>query len=149
MDCRDFKKLISRELDGEIGDTDLTELGRHIESCEECREFKAALARTFSVHRGLRDAAAPTSIVPAVLAAIEREESVPRVPWWRRIAVPAAAALVLITGALSGNYLVDAFVTTNGEATAETLELDYFEEYPPGSVGDMLIAAAEGGGDEQ
>jgi len=145
MDCRDFKKLISRELDSEISDSDRKALGRHLETCIECRDFKAALARTFSVHRGLRDVEAPPSIVPAVITAVACEEPVRSVPWWRRIAVPAAAALVLIAGALTGNYLVGAFVTTNGEATAETLELDYFEEYPPGSVGEVLIAAAEGG----
>lgn len=149
MDCRDFKKLISRELDGEISDSDRKALDRHIEACDGCRDFKSALARTFSIHRGLPDAAAPPSIVPAVVAAVEREEPVRRAPWWRRIVVPAAAAVVLVAGTLSGNYLADAFVTSNGIATAETLELDYLDEYPPGSVGDMLIAAAEGGDNEE
>ena len=149
MDCHDFKKLISRELDSEISDSDRRALDSHVEACDGCRDFKASLARTFSIHRGLRDAAAPPSIVPVVIAAVEREEPVRRAPWWRRIAVPAAAAIVLFAGALSGNFLVDAFVASNGLETAETLELDYFEEYPPGSVGDILIAAAEGDGNGQ
>ena len=145
MECRDYKKLISRELDGEISDSDRKALDVHIGACEECRDFKAALTRTFSVHRGLRDAAAPASIVPAVFAAIDGEEPIRKAPWWRRFVVPAAAAVVLVAGTLSGNYLADAYVTPNGTVTAETLELDHFEEYPPGSVGDILIAAAEGG----
>ena len=45
--------------------------------------------------------------------------------------------------------LADTFVTSNGMETAENLELDYLEEYPPGSVGDMLIAMAEGGSNEE
>jgi hypothetical protein len=66
-----------------------------------------------------------------------------------RIALSAAAVIILLAGIVTGDFLARAFTGAPSEGYTEVLALEYFEEYPPGSVGEALIAAAEGGGDEQ
>ncbi len=39
--CQTYRKLISLEMDGEIGAHDHESLGRHLESCSACRAEKA------------------------------------------------------------------------------------------------------------
>ncbi len=149
MDCSNYRTMISRELDGEIEREEREALDRHVETCPDCREFRAALIETFTIHRQLGEVEPPATILPAVLAEVERPERVGWFRGWLRVAVPAAAALVMLLGFQIGDLLTETLASGDMNEQAEVLELDYLDEYPPGSLGDALALAVEGGEDDE
>lgn len=149
MECSDLRKLISEELDGEIREGDRDLLGRHLDSCEGCREFRESLLEMSALHREMVEVEAPSTILSAVMAATEEQEAEETRKWWFRIPVPAAAVLVMLLGIGIGVFLTEAFTPAAVNGQADVLELEYLDEYPPESVGEVLLSVAEGGGDEQ
>ena len=148
MDCSDFHRMISREIDGEIGMTDRLALDRHLEECDACREYRESLLETFHLHSEMALAQPPSSILAGAMAAVEGSAGKGWMQGWLRIAVPAAAALTVLLGLRVGGFLTETFAPPDTGEHVEVLELDYLGEYPPGSVGDILITVAEGDGDE-
>lgn len=147
MDCDGFRKMISKELDGELADADRAALERHISGCDDCRAFREILGETVSMHRALADVSPPPSIVPAVMAAIEKPEKAWWVRGWLKVAVPAAALIVLL-GLQAGGFMMEVFFPEPQGDDVAIIELEYLGEYPPDSVGDVLITAMEGGENE-
>ena len=147
MDCDGFRKMISMELDGELADADRAVLERHVGTCADCRAFREMLVETVSIHRSLADVSPPPSIVPAVMAAVEEPERAWWVRGWLKVAVPAAAVIVLL-GLQAGGFMMEVFSTGPQGDDVAIVELEYLDGYPPDSVGDVLVAALEGGGDE-
>ncbi len=145
MRCEEFKRSIIRDLDGEASAGEVESLKRHLEACESCRHLQESFSRIDSLHRGLEEHEVPESIVEAVLREVEDVGTV-RMAGWLRIATAAAAAVVVFLGVKVGGYLDSAFFTPEKEVAV--LELEHLDEYPPDSIGDILIAAAEGGEDE-
>ncbi len=148
MDCSDFHKMISREVDGEIGLADRQFLERHLRECEDCREYRESFLETFSLHREMVEVQPPSSILPAVMTAVRGAERKDWMQGWLRIAVPSAAALIVLLGLRVGGFLTEVLAPAGIEEQTEVLELEYLEEYPPDSVGDLLITIAKGDGDE-
>jgi predicted anti-sigma-YlaC factor YlaD len=146
MGCNEFRMMISKGFDGEIEDSERQALERHLYACEDCRLFKESLIQILLIHRELVEVQPPHSLLSAVIAAVEKPRS--KVQGWINIAVPVAAALIMLLGYLAGDFLAESFVPAGVEDQAELLELDYLEEYPPGSMGDVLMAAMEEGRDE-
>ncbi len=147
MDCRRFRTMVSRELDGALDGAGRRELDAHLASCEGCRRFRELSLAGLAMHRSAGDAAPPPSLLPAILAAIE---AAPRRRWtsgWLRLAVPAAAAAAIV-GVWIGGLMREAYVPAGAGNRADVLELTYLDEYPPGSMGDILMASNGGGGDE-
>ena len=68
---------------------------------------------------------------------------------WLRFALPAAAAVVLFLGVLAGGNLIEVIMPSNGTDAAEVFGLEYLEEHPPGSVGELMLAEAEGGAEDE
>lgn len=151
MRCSDVRKMISRELDGMLAGEDIPAVSSHLESCEACREFKAALVELHSLHRDAEAFEPPVSLLQSIMDAVE-ERNTGRT-WtrgWLRFALPAAAAVVLFLGILAGGSLTEALRPSNGSDVAEVFGLEFLEEHPPGSVGELMLAEAEGGvGDER
>jgi anti-sigma factor RsiW len=148
MDCDGFRRMISRRLDGELGDAELERLERHLEVCDACRRCLESFGETVSVHERLIEMPPPPSIVPAVMAAIEEPEPAWWVRGWLKVAVPAAALIILL-GVQVGGFLTDTFSPSQQGEEVAVIGLDYLEEYPPGSFGDVLVMASEGDGDEE
>jgi predicted anti-sigma-YlaC factor YlaD len=148
MECSDVRKLISRKLDGEIQKRERELLGQHLDSCEGCREFHESALELYALHREMAELEAPPAILPAVMAAFEEREPVAARRWWLGIPVPAMAVLVMIVGVAIGGFLIDALTPTEVNGQADVLELEYLDEYPPESIGEVLLSDAEGGGDE-
>ena len=150
MKCSDVRKEISRELDGMLDERELSSLARHLESCDACREFRAVLAELHSLHRDAEVLDPPISLLTSIMDAVE-ERSAGRT-WthgWLRFALPAAAAVVLFLGILAGSNLTEMFLPSNGTDAAEVFGLEYLEEHPPGSVGELMLAGAEGGVEDE
>ncbi|UCF05710.1 MAG: zf-HC2 domain-containing protein [bacterium] len=148
MDCDGFRKMISRRLDGELGDAELEKLERHLKVCDACRRCLESFGETVSIHKSLIEVSPPPSIVPSVMAAIEEPEPAWWVRGWLKVAVPAAALIVLL-GLQVGGFLTETFVPPQQGDEVAVIELEYLDEYPPGSFGDVLVMASEGGGDEE
>lgn len=149
MECNDIRNLISKELDGEIQEREREFLRRHLDSCEECRELRESFLEVSTLHREMIELEAPLAILPAVMAVFEEREPEVARKWWLRIPVPAMTVLVMLLGIGIGGFLIDAFTPTEVNGQADVLELEYLDEYPPESIGEVLLSEAEGGGDEQ
>jgi anti-sigma factor RsiW len=148
MDCRKFRTMVSRELDGALDGAGRGELDAHLASCEACRRFKELSAAGLSAHRSMRDAEPPASLLPSILAAVE---VAPRRRWmsgWLRVGLPAAAAAAAVVGGWVGGLMRETYVPAGAGNQTDVLELTYLDEYPPGSMGDILMASNGGGGDE-
>ncbi len=148
MDCRDFRKMLSREIDGEIDHADEKSLSAHLEVCESCRRAHAALKEATALHRDLAQLEPPRTLVTDVMASIGEPERRGRLTGFFRIAVPIAAAVVLVLGVYAGMFLGDLIKQPAINGSLAVLELEYLDEFPPGSTGDVIMTATEGGDDE-
>jgi predicted anti-sigma-YlaC factor YlaD len=150
MDCRKFRTMVSRMLDGELaGAEGKSLLEEHLGSCEECRRFAEISSAGLAIHRSVGTADPPPSLLPSILAAVEVE---PRRGWvrgWLRMAVPAFAAAAAVFGFWIGGLMHESFMPARTESQTDVLELSYLDAYPPGSMGAILMTATEGGGDEE
>ena len=150
MKCSDVRKEISRELDGVLNEEELSALARHLQSCDACREFSAAFAELHSLHREAEALDPPISLLPSIMDAVE-EHGTGRT-WthgWLRFALPAAAAVVLFLGIMAGGSLMEMLLPSNGTDVTEVFGLEYLEEHPPGSVGELMLAGVEGGVEDE
>jgi predicted anti-sigma-YlaC factor YlaD len=148
MDCRKFRTMISRELDGALDGAGRGELDAHLAVCEACRRFRELSLAGLSAHRSARDAEPPASLLPSILAAVE---VAPRRRWtggWLRLAVPAAAAAAVVFGVWIGGLMRETYAPAVAGSQTDVLELTYLDEYPPGSMGEILMASNGGGEDE-
>jgi len=142
--------MVSRELDGALDGTGRRELEAHLASCEACRRFRELSLAGLSMHRSVRDAEPPPSLLPSILAAVEAAPRRRLMSGWLRLAVPAAAAAAAVVGVgvWVGGLMREAYVPAGAGSQTDVLELTYLDEYPPGSMGDILMASNGGGGDE-
>ena len=150
MKCSDVRKEISKELDGVLDKEQLSVLAGHLESCEACREFRAALTQLHSLHLTAEELDPPMSLLPSIMDAVEERGAGPA--WtrgWLRFALPAAASVVLFLGILAGGILTDMLLPSNGTDAAEVFGFEYLEEHPPGSVGELMLAGVEGGVEDE
>jgi anti-sigma factor RsiW len=149
MKCSDIRKEISRELDGELEQSSAEALALHLETCEDCCSYRESMLQLFSLHSGLEEAEPPLRLLPSVMSALEGSARRDRSSWWFRFAVPAAAVLVIFLGLLAGGRLAEMIGPVNGNGQTDIFGLEYLEELPPGSIGELILADSEGGnGDE-
>ncbi len=149
MKCQDFRKMISRTLDGAVERAKHEDLERHLASCSGCRAFQEVCLTGFSMHRSVQEADPPPSLLPSILAVVAVRS---RGGWVRgsfRFGLPAAAAAAALLGFWIGGLMHESYGPESAENHADVLELKYLDEYPPGSFGDILTASYQGGGDEQ
>jgi len=150
MKCSDVRREISRELDGALDEERLSALADHLEGCEDCRLFRSALAQLHSLHMGEEEVDPPARLLPAILGAVEeRGAGRARIRSRLGFALPAAAAVVLFLGILAGGSLTKLMPPANGTDASEVFGLEYLDEHPPGSVGELMLAGVEGGVDDE
>ena len=150
MKCSDMRRESSRELDGELEQSRAEALATHLGTCEECRSYRESMQQLYSLHEGLVEAEPPAGLLPSVMSELEQPARRDRSGWWPRFAVPAAAALVVFLGVLAGGRLAEMASPVNGNGQTDVFGLEYLEELPPGSIGELILADSEGGnGDEQ
>jgi hypothetical protein len=141
--------MVSRELDGALDGAGREDLDTHLASCAGCRRFRDLSLAGLSVHSSVAEVDPPSSLLPSILAAVEVG---PRRGWmhgWLRLAVPTAAAAAVVFGVWIGGFMHKSYAPASAGNQTDVLELTYLDEYPPGSLGDILMTSNGGGGDEQ
>ncbi len=154
MDCRDFRKLVSRMIDAEATRSEEEKLMLHLGSCRECREFHESLAAITGLHRGLARTEPSAGLLEKILALAGRVEGMPgqadlesrHSAWWKA-GIAAAAAAVILLGVKAGGYVMADFGAAPSVQQAEVTEMDYLGAFPPGSLGETLLLPEEGGDD--
>jgi hypothetical protein len=149
MDCRKFRRMVSRQLDGALDGAGAKDLDSHLSSCAGCSRFKDLSLAGLSIHRSAKEADPPPSLFPSILAVVEVG---PRWRWmhgWLRVVVPAAATAAAVFGVWIGGLMHESYAPATAGNQTDVLELTYLDEFPPGSLGDILMTSSEGGGDEQ
>ncbi len=150
MKCSDVRREISRELDGALDEERLSAIAGHLEGCEDCRLFRSALTELHSLHRDAEEVDPPARLRRSIMDAVEkRGAGRARIHGWLRFALPAAAAVVLFLGVLAGGSLTRLILPSNGTDASEVFGLEYLDEHPPGSVGELMLAGIEGGADDE
>ena len=141
MRCEKARKIFSGP------DADAPEVRRHMEQCRSCREWLGRVRRIEEIHRSLPFIEAPDRLTGRIMeevAACGQERR--RITW--RILMPAAAAAFAVLGIYAGAYISDSMLSSPEPHFAETTGLEYFQAYPPESVGEALDLAARGEEDE-
>ena len=147
MDCREYRRIVSRELDGPVDETERASLERHMESCPACRRFREVALAASSMHRRIVEVAPPADLASSIVARAARRRERAWLRGWLRFAIPAAAAAAVI-GVWLGGALTQHLAPSTGSSRTDVLELEYLDEYPPGSMGDLL-AVSDGGGNNE
>jgi anti-sigma factor RsiW len=148
MDCREYRRLASQEADGALDAAGHERLELHTASCAACARFREVTRAAVSIHRSIPDVAPPGTLVSRIVAAATAERSRPGLSVWIRVALPAAAAATAVLGIWIGGMLTERLASADMQSQADVLELQYLNEYPPGSVGELLMASNGGGADE-
>jgi hypothetical protein len=99
------------------------------------------------IHSGLPRLEPPPDLTDRIMARIETVEKGPA-GWMWRVLVPAAAAVFVLLGVRIGTQLMDAWFEEPEVRHAEVTGLEYLDDYPPDSFGEVLNMAAKGGDDE-
>lgn len=150
MDCGKCRLLISREIDGIATPAESSAAARHVDSCASCASFRELARRSVAIHRALPSRVPSARLVASICAAAAGARVVPWPGRWLRFALPAAAAAVFILGFWVGNLMRERYggeeASTLAAGAAAGLELEYLDECPPGSFGNIFAASYEGGG---
>jgi predicted anti-sigma-YlaC factor YlaD len=149
MECRKFRRMISRKLDGAIDGAEREKLESHLASCAECRGFEKLSLAGLSAHRFARELDPPPLLLPSILEAVEARDGTGWIGGWLRFAVSVATAAAVVLGVWIGGLIRGSYVPNGTQNQTDVLELKYLDEYPPGSFGYILMASSEGGGDGQ
>lgn len=148
MDCTDYRRMITLREDGELAPDALRSLEEHLSACADCSAFAAAVSDVTALHASLGEAAPSPDLLDGVMAAIGEPRRFGWLTGWLRVAVPAAAAIVLFAGVLAGTMIGRETIAPVDVAEASS-GLEYLDAYPPGSVGEALAPALEGGGTDE
>jgi hypothetical protein len=122
MNCAGIKKLFSPYLDGRVSGSQMRELTRHVEQCDDCAREYAAMQRTQQLLSSLGPKRAPADLALKLRVAISREAAQARRPRFEGVLVrlqnalnafmvPATAGLVsavLTFGLLLGFFAIPA-----------------------------------------
>jgi hypothetical protein len=137
-------------IDGELPGEQLQSVEEHIAGCMSCRVFRSSIMEMTAYHRSLADVPPPPSLADGVQAGISgKGERGLLGLLFGHIAMPVFTSLILILGVLVGGMLSGFLIPEEANGSTEVLGLEYLTEYPPESMGDIVIAATEGGGNDE
>ena len=105
----DYKAVLSALLDGELSDSERSEVLAHLDSCEECRAYLAELTALRDALGEIEPVDTPDGFAAGVLARLHEEETSKTVkkfnPRKRYGALAACAAVVVLAAAVLPNAL--------------------------------------------
>lgn len=117
-------ELISCLLDGELSESEETEVRKHIAVCDECKSVYDAFAALSGSVSQLEEP--PEGLHEDIMAAVSREcRKKPRVIWLRTLSAAACLALVIFAGVRFGLFNGASYVNTDGandENSSETVD---------------------------
>jgi predicted anti-sigma-YlaC factor YlaD len=100
--CEYCQQLLSQRMDEPLPSVQQAELKRHLESCENCREFMAELRRQQRMFAGLPELTSDDVTVPA---AETRRGGVLARLWRVRLAIPVPLAAALLAAVIGWELL--------------------------------------------
>lgn len=140
MDCAQARELLHHSLDGSAASSALRD---HLSHCFDCRSQLADLRHTTNVLGTLTTVAAPSSILSAVMAAVQQQNLArPSRSWWHRAATLVATAAAFIGLAfimqagpvLETTSAQDVSTTTAGDDVAMTVDGSYPDDPAMSSI---------------
>jgi anti-sigma factor RsiW len=144
MSCNEFKKLIPRSLDGELGKADTRALETHLADCGGCAELHAAEKRLKALFRPVA-VDPPPGLRPRILSALTAEAGARRagrvLSLFRRTAV--AALLFLTISAAFTFFQLDTL--TAGNRDGDVHYEDLFSAQPPEQALEILLETTSPG----
>lgn len=149
MDCGEYRKLISRKVDGEATAEETDLLVEHLVECQSCRRFESSIFLVNGLHESIPYEEPPSSLISGIMSGIYSGEEATVFSGWAKLAVAAAAVFMMIVGAGIGDYLADNAAEETVRKSGDIFNVEYLAVYPPNSVGDIVLGAIEGGENEQ
>jgi len=147
MKCSKIQKKLSAYQDRELAPQEQQEIGRHLLSCQVCREQFAQLERVWQTLGELKEIQPNPWFYRQVIKKIRepREQSfLPALQHVFRLSrAPVAVSIVLIIGLLAGTYLgsilarCDLFPfqsTPTGDSSGVLTSMRVFDPAPPGTL---------------
>jgi predicted anti-sigma-YlaC factor YlaD len=147
MDCRRFRGLAGRMIDGEAGSAEAGAFERHLGACPGCERYYAGLRALAALHAGLREIEPPAGMTDRIVAASRAKARPASGAAWR-VAVAAAAGAVVLLGIYAGSIISRSYLEAPAPTYAEVTGLEYLDDYPPASLGEAIEVAAGGAEDE-
>jgi hypothetical protein len=139
MNCRDYQKLISARVDGEISGDDIELLKLHLDHCSVCRRVESGFSMVNNIHRGIEDDEVPEELLLSLYRERDAEKKPVFVKFLRGAAVAAVLAAVIAAGAGIGGFLASGSYSGDREVSGEVLNVEYLHAYPPGSTGELIV----------
>ncbi len=149
MNCKDYQKMISRWLDGELNEEEISSLKSHLEQCSRCRQMHSDLSAVHEIHLNLPDRPVPDYLSAGLSfePGIRRHSG--RFKILRNTAVAAAVAGAIIAGAGIGGGLAERGWLSNESDGEDLLNLEYLYATPPGSTGEVLMDVVREGSENE
>jgi anti-sigma factor RsiW len=160
MKCLEVRKKLSAFLDGPGSVSDRAEIGRHLESCSDCRQRAEELQRVADDFSLVEDVAVRSYFLSRLKQRIRDRETSRRMrrhlpTWIRRVAIPAGTVACIVMTALLGGSLGrtmhawrvrrEASAGTTTTNPAGSVLLDQTPEGPLSRVYDQLLKGGTGG----
>ena len=109
MKCRSTQKKLSAYQDGELKPLEQEELGRHLLSCQPCREEYEKLERVWQTLGKLEEIRPDPWFYPQLVRKLKEPRKRGLLPTlqhvFRFIGAPAIASIILVIGLAAGSYL--------------------------------------------
>lgn len=105
-ECRNFQRLLSRQLDGELSPAGQQVLAGHLAGCGRCRQVLDAMQQDRRLLAALSEVEPPPYLLARVMAEVRRRQMAPaRGLTLVRVLRAAAAVLLVVASAGSGVLL--------------------------------------------
>jgi len=132
MNCRWVQEQLSRWLDGELPEPELSRVADHLEDCPLCRRELELMQRLDAALADLT-VPVPPEMARKVLSRLARPSSF----WYQSLALAACLVLgIFLGGVLTGTfYRMPAAPNGNGNDLAS---LEVFQDFPQGSLGTLV-----------
>ncbi|MBU0567406.1 zf-HC2 domain-containing protein [bacterium] len=145
MKCKRVQRRLSAFLDRELKEREEKEIKTHLPGCSSCSKELKEMSSAWNLLLELKPVESPAYLIQRTIAEITTARG--KVSWWQEILLrPAPVLATIALGILIGGLLGQSFYSNNnylGEEFASSIYLDSFEEFPEGSVGEILLEEEE------
>ena len=96
MECNDTEKMLPAYCEGDLAEAVVREIEEHLRVCQKCRDLWRGLPESWRLLETWGEYDPPERMTQQILSRISRQKRIFR---WR-VALPAAAALLIVAGAI-------------------------------------------------
>ncbi len=143
MKCYFDRNLILRVADGEASRDEKAGVEEHLSQCSTCSRFYRLLNRMNQIHRDMAEQDPPARLFLSVIEQVKKYRRRIRAHnRLIRVAVPVFSVLIVILSVKVGT-LISTILNCDNSKHAEALKLEYLDEHPPNSAGDIFTTVME------